>query len=62
MGAQDPPASRCLRCAIPHPATIAARVPRSELARRVEQFVLRRTREVNSRYLPPLSNYVVFCK
>ena len=34
----------------------------SELARRVEQFVLRRTREVNSCYLPPLANYVVFCK
>ncbi|KAI7843688.1 hypothetical protein COHA_002588 [Chlorella ohadii] len=33
----------------------------AELARRVEKFVLRRTREVNSRYLPPLSNYVVFC-
>jgi len=28
----------------------------------VEKFVLRRTREVNSRYLPPLSNYVVFCR
>ncbi|PRW57845.1 DNA repair and recombination RAD54B [Chlorella sorokiniana] len=34
----------------------------AELARRVEKFVLRRTREVNSRYLPPLSNYVVFCR
>jgi hypothetical protein len=28
----------------------------------VEAFVLRRTREVNARYLPPLSNYVVFCR
>ncbi|KAL4434006.1 hypothetical protein ABPG75_000447 [Micractinium tetrahymenae] len=34
----------------------------AELARRVEQFVLRRTREVNARYLPPLTNYVVFCR
>ena len=24
--------------------------------------MLRRTREVNARYLPPLSNYVVFCR
>lgn len=36
--------------------------PCRELARRVEQFVLRRTREVNARYLPPLTNYVVFCR
>lgn len=34
----------------------------SELARRVEQFVLRRTREVNAKYLPPLTNYVVFVR
>ena len=43
------------------PATQPNRCPR-ELARRVEKYVLRRTREVNSRYLPPLSNYVVFCR
>ncbi|KAI3434723.1 hypothetical protein D9Q98_002784 [Chlorella vulgaris] len=34
----------------------------AELSRRVEAFVLRRTREVNARYLPPLSDYVVFCR
>ena len=37
-------------------------LPCRELSRRVEQFVLRRTREVNARYLPPLSSYVVFCR
>ena len=33
-----------------------------ELARRVDSFVLRRTSEINARYLPPLTNYVVFCR
>lgn len=28
----------------------------------VSAFVLRRTAEVNSRYLPPLTTYVVFCR
>jgi DNA repair and recombination protein RAD54B len=34
----------------------------TELARRVEPFVLRRTAEVNAAYLPPLTSYVVFCR
>ena len=33
-----------------------------ELATRVASFVLRRTAQLNSKYLPPLSSYVVFCK
>jgi len=33
----------------------------AELSRRVESFILRRGAEVNARYLPPLSLYVVFC-
>ena len=33
-----------------------------ELAARVASFVLRRTAELNARYLPPLSSYEVFCK
>ncbi|KAK9805749.1 hypothetical protein WJX73_005408 [Symbiochloris irregularis] len=33
-----------------------------ELAARVASFVLRRTAQINSKYLPPLSSYVVFCK
>ncbi|KAL0049394.1 hypothetical protein WJX82_001168 [Trebouxia sp. C0006] len=33
-----------------------------ELSRRVDSFVLRRTNEINARYLPPLTNYVVFCR
>ena len=44
------------------PVTAAAAAACRELARRVEQFVLRRTREVNARYLPPLTNLVVFCE
>lgn len=34
----------------------------TELARRVESFVLRRGPEVNASYLPPLSLYLVFCR
>ncbi|KAL4538177.1 hypothetical protein Ndes2526B_g05342 [Nannochloris sp. 'desiccata'] len=34
----------------------------AELSRRVESFILRRGAEVNARYLPPLSRYVVFCR
>jgi DNA repair and recombination protein RAD54B len=34
----------------------------AELSRRVESFILRRGAEVNARYLPPLSLYVVFCR
>lgn len=34
----------------------------NELMSRVEKFMLRRTAAVNSAYLPPLNNYVVFCK
>ena len=34
----------------------------SELARRVESFVLRRGPEVNASYLPPLSLLLVFCR
>ncbi len=62
------PLPTCCTLKSPHGNTIAActccaaRAPRRELARRVEQFVLRRTREVNARYLPPLTNYVVFCR
>ncbi|KAK9809182.1 hypothetical protein WJX72_010957 [[Myrmecia] bisecta] len=33
-----------------------------ELNRRVDSFVLRRTAELNARYLPPLTTLVVFCK
>ena len=33
-----------------------------ELARRVDSFVLRRTSEINARYLQSLTNYVVFCR
>lgn len=33
-----------------------------ELHTRVSSFILRRTAELNARYLPPLSSYVVFCK
>ena len=33
-----------------------------ELARRVDSFVLRRTNELNAKYLPPLTNYVAFCR
>ncbi len=33
-----------------------------ELGRIVDTFVLRRTSEVNQRYLPCLSTFVVFCK
>lgn len=33
-----------------------------ELSRRVDSFVLRRTNEINARYLPALTNYVVFCR
>ena len=33
-----------------------------ELSRRVDSFVLRRTNEINARYLPNLTNYVVFCQ
>ena len=33
-----------------------------ELSRRMDSFVLRRTNEINARYLPPLTNYVVFCR
>ena len=33
-----------------------------ELSRRVDSFVLRRTNEINARYLPPLTNCVVFCR
>lgn len=33
----------------------------AELNRRVEAFVLRRTKDVNAAYLPPLANYVVLC-
>ena len=33
-----------------------------ELASRVDSFVLRRTNEINARYLPSLTNYVVFCR
>eukprot|EP00884_Botryococcus_braunii_P013016 jgi/Botrbrau1/21715/Bobra.43_1s0110.1 len=34
----------------------------NELMTRVGKFMLRRTSIVNSAYLPPLTNYVVFCK
>ncbi|KAL3144372.1 hypothetical protein ABBQ32_004125 [Trebouxia sp. C0010 RCD-2024] len=33
-----------------------------ELSRRVDSFVLRRTNEINARYLPALTSYVIFCK
>ena len=55
-----PPPLATISLALLH-VTAAAAACR-ELARRVEQFVLRRTREVNARYLPPLANLVVFCK
>lgn len=32
-----------------------------ELTRRVDAFLLRRTSELNARYLPPLTKFVVFC-
>ena len=31
-------------------------------ARRVEAVVLRRTAEVNKRFLPPLATFIVFCR
>ncbi|KAK9822627.1 hypothetical protein WJX81_000343 [Elliptochloris bilobata] len=34
----------------------------AELARRVEAVVLRRTADVNARFLPPLTKFVVFCR
>jgi DNA repair and recombination protein RAD54B len=34
----------------------------AELSRRVESFILRRGAEVNAKFLPPLSSYVVFCR
>lgn len=33
-----------------------------ELNTRVASFVLRRTAELNRQYLPPLTNFTVFCK
>ena len=33
----------------------------AELAKRVQSFVLRRGSDINLKYLPPLSSYVVFC-
>ena len=33
-----------------------------ELSRRIEAFVLRRGAEVNTKYLPPLHMYVLFCR
>jgi DNA repair and recombination protein RAD54B len=35
---------------------------RRELNRRKESFVLRRTAELNARFLPPLHSYIVFCR
>jgi hypothetical protein len=32
-----------------------------ELNRRVQAFVLRRTKDVNAAYLPPLTSFVVLC-
>ena len=45
-----------LRCRPPCP------LPRSELTSRMAQFVLRRTAEINAKYLPPLAVYVAFCR
>ena len=36
--------------------------PRRELSRRLAAMVLRRTAEVNAKYLPPCDMYVVFCR
>ncbi|KAK9915546.1 hypothetical protein WJX75_000577 [Coccomyxa subellipsoidea] len=33
----------------------------AELGRRVDAFMLRRTKEINAAYLPPLHSFVVFC-
>jgi len=33
-----------------------------ELGKRVSQFVLRRTSDINAKYLPPLALYVAFCR
>ncbi len=33
----------------------------AELSRRVDAFMLRRTKEINAAYLPPLHSFVVFC-
>lgn len=41
-----------------HPARPSGR----ELTKRVSQFVLRRTADINAKYLPPLALYVVFCR
>ena len=35
---------------------------RRELNRRKESFILRRTAELNAKFLPPLHSYVVFCR
>lgn len=34
----------------------------AELQRRVDAFMLRRTKEINVAYLPPLHSYVAFCR
>lgn len=36
--------------------------PHRELSRRLAAMVLRRTAEVNAKYLPPCDLYVVFCR